>query len=151
MLSACHTFVISSIISNNYTNNILTNNNLHHWADNEENNCSNTSLYFKIADGTGCRFKTADGIWWDISNIENPIIILDEKYKDTDRSELETLAKTEKVDGKKVYVYALVGRRDETTGSIRVNDKSYETTSPNKDYMEKLYGEINSTSNVSVS
>ena len=97
------------------------------------------------------RFKTADGIWWDISNIENPIVIIDEKYKDTDRSELETLAKTEKVDGKKVYVYALVGRRDETTGSIRVNDKSYETTSPNKDYMEKFYGEINSTSNVSVS
>ena len=27
-----------------YENNILTNNNLHHWADNEENNCSNTSL-----------------------------------------------------------------------------------------------------------
>lgn len=26
LLSACHTFVISSIISNNYTNNILTNN-----------------------------------------------------------------------------------------------------------------------------
>ncbi|MBQ7450869.1 hypothetical protein IJS77_05565, partial [bacterium] len=73
------------------------------------------------------------------SNIENPIIILDEKYKDTDRSELETLAKTEKVDGKKVYVYALVGRKDATTGAVRVNDKAYETGSPNKEYLEKVY------------
>ena len=113
--------------------------------------------YFKIAEmstkegATSCRFKTSDRIWWDIcgtndSNIENAIVILDEKYKDTDRSELETLAKTEKVDGKKVYVYALVGRRDATTGAVRIDDKAYEEGQENntayQQEIEKLYAFI---------
>ncbi|MBQ7449903.1 hypothetical protein IJS77_00675 [bacterium] len=133
-------------------NDLQTEDSFKAWAkkDATTNNYQEQRGYFKIAEmstkegATNCRFKTADRIWWDIcgtndSNIENPIIILDGKYKDADRSELEMLAKTEKVDGKKVYVYALVGRRDETTGSVRIDDKAYETTSPNKEYLEKVY------------
>ena len=144
-------------------NNMLIENDLHTeevfkaWAkkDATENNYQEQRSYFKISEEStsnpNCRFKTADRIWWDIcgtndSNIENPIIILDGKYKDTDRSELETLAKTEKVDGKKVYVYALVGRKDATTGAVRVNDKAYEDLKKNGNYptyMEKLYAFLN--------
>ena len=52
------------------------------------NDCSKTSEYFKIAEGSDCRFKTSDGIWWDISSIKKPIIILDKKFKDADWSDL---------------------------------------------------------------
>ncbi|MBQ7450158.1 type II secretion system protein [bacterium] len=142
-------------------NNILIENDLQTedsfkaWAKNDAttNNYQEQVGYFKVAEmstlpgSEKCRFKTGERIWWDIcgvndSNIENAIVILDEKYKDTPRTGengLEALAKVEKVDGKKVYVYALVGHRDETTGSVRINDKAYETTSPNKEYLEKDY------------
>lgn len=141
-------------------NNILIENDLRteesfkSWAktDSATNNYKEQRGYFKIVEDStsnpNCRFKAGDRIWWDIcgtdvSNIENPIIILDEKYKDETRVDLETLAKTEKVDGKRVYVYALVGRRDETTGSIRVNDKAYENIQENniayQQEIEKLY------------
>ena len=46
------------------------------WA--EPNGCSNARTYFKIAknssDNDGCKFKTSDNIWWDISSIDKPII-----------------------------------------------------------------------------
>ena len=44
------------------------------WADND---CTNTSAYFKIVekvDGSNCTFKAPDGLYWDISDIENPIV-----------------------------------------------------------------------------
>ena len=120
--------------------------------------------YFKVAEmstlagSENCRFKTGERIWWDIcgvndSNIENAIVILDEKYKDTPRTGengLEALAKVEKVDGKKVYVYALVGHRDAATGSVRVNDNAFEQskgTDDQKAYMDKLYGFVNHSTN----
>ena len=49
------------------------------------NNCSNTSEYFKIAEtlsddnGTNCRFKSMDGVFWDISDIRKPIVALREQ------------------------------------------------------------------------
>ena len=43
-------------------------------AGNADNNCAGSSPYFKISQGSGCEFKTSDGLWWNISDIENPII-----------------------------------------------------------------------------
>ncbi|MBQ7450083.1 type II secretion system protein [bacterium] len=129
------------------------------WAktDATTNNYKEQVGYFKVAEmstlagSTTCRFKTSDRVWWDIcgtndSNIENPIVILDEKYKDESREDLETMAKIDVVDGKKVYVFGMAGRRDVTTGSIRINDKSYEDSNVKGDnpfYMAKLYGFMN--------
>ena len=40
--------------------------------------CSETSKYFKIINGGGCRFQTADKVWWDITDIEHPVIAFNE-------------------------------------------------------------------------
>ena len=126
------------------------------WIKNDATikNYADELSYFKILEMsategyTNCRFKTSDKVWWDIcgtddSNIENPIIILDEMLAEESRTNLETMATKDKDNnGKRLYVYAFVGRSDEATNSLRVNDKAYETTSPNKDYLEKLYAFI---------
>ena len=37
--------------------------------------CEKTTVYFKKAqETTGCIFKTADGVWWNITDIKNPLI-----------------------------------------------------------------------------
>ena len=45
----------------------------------EGGNCKNTTTYFKKSEGAGCRFKTSDGLWWDISDITNCIKTIDFK------------------------------------------------------------------------
>ena len=124
------------------------------WAKNDasENDYSEQLSYFKIAEKSAidglrnCRFKTSDGIWWDIcaqcNNIANPIIILDEKLKNESRDDLEVYARREKdSNGKKLYVYALLSKRD-NSGVLRVNDNGYinsDGTYNQKLYMNKLY------------
>ena len=57
-------------------------------------NCSGTTNYFKKIDQiSNCRFKTSDKVWWDITNIENPIIILKDELKNEELSALQTKAK----------------------------------------------------------
>ena len=57
-------------------NNFKSNTALTDWGNG--NNCVNTKPYFKsVQDGNNnCRFRTSDGIWWDITDITRPKIDL---------------------------------------------------------------------------
>lgn len=106
----------------------------------EEEACKYTSEYFKkVQKGdTDCVFKTPDKVWWDISDITNPIIILKEDQRNNSAPELMALAR----DLSDKTVYALLGRYDDI-GSLRVNDNGYEQSlsnnTTNKQYMKKLW------------
>ena len=106
------------------------------WAGDAENNCANSTNYFKKVQGDGCVFKTSDGIWWDISNIERPLIA----FKDID------LTVTKANDPADKTAFVLVGRFG-NDGSLRVDDLAYETANSIEDahrnqskaQVEKLY------------
>ena len=105
----------------------------------EEENCKFSKAYFKtVQDGANdCIFKTADRVWWNITDITNPIIILKDSQLNKSTTELQTLAKnvTDKT------VFAMVGRFDDL-GTLRVNDNAYEQTYGTKDqrkYVAKLW------------
>ena len=85
------------------------------WS-NEVDNCGNTVAYFKTANNKSCEFKTSDGVWWDISDIMNPIIALseDELHK----------AQEEGINGKTSF--KLVASFDRQSGAFRVDDIGYE-------------------------
>ena len=109
--------------------------------------CSETTKYFKkIESKNDCVFKTADKIWWNIADIGNPIIMLDDKYKDTNRDELYSMARQDNSENNEVFSF--VGRIDSKTGAVRINDKGYEDSITfNNDvypmYLAKLYSFIN--------
>ncbi len=138
-----YSFILQTMVTENHIN---SNSKMRIWADTEQNNCANTSVYFKIREGADCRFKTTDNIWWDISDIENPIIILDKKLKNENIVTLrEYAARNIEANGKKYYVYGFVGRFDDATRTIHINDKMYEETNGlgnNILYMRKLYSDI---------
>ena len=68
-------------------NNLKSNGAVEEWAD---DNCQNTANYFKVVkkaenpkEGKDfCRFRTADGVWWDIENIMSPTVALKESELD---------------------------------------------------------------------
>ena len=138
-------------------NNLLTENKFIEWRKNDiKKGYSGHRSNFKIINEStsypNCRFKTSDGIWWDIcgendSNINNPVIIIDEKYQDKSRAELEALSKIDEEDNKRVHVYTLVGRRDNETGLLKINDIRYENrlanNIANRQYLEKIYSYLN--------
>ena len=106
---------------------------LNEWAGAVQN-CGNPSNYFKkVQDVNGCIFKTSDGIWWDISNIERPLI----GFKQDDLT-------TDKANNANDYsAFVLVGRFG-TDGSLRVDDLAYETGDGHADQdsdkqVKKLY------------
>ena len=106
------------------------------WAGDAENNCANSTNYFKKVQGDGCIFKTSDGIWWDISNIERPVISFKE-INTANATQITTNANN--ANDKTAFV--LVGRFG-TDGSLRVDDLAYETandTANSKAQVEKLY------------
>ena len=102
-------------------------------------NCSGSSPYFKAikyaqknnADNL-CRFQTSDRVWWDITDIEHPIIALNEEDLDNTNAEKR---------------FVLVGHLED--GILRINDSGFETTDPNKTYLTKLYNFINNTEGTS--
>ena len=98
------------------------------WAD-EVANCGNTNKYFKIINGGDCRFQTSDKVWWDISDIEHPIISINGEIDD------DTVA-----NGKDVF--QMVGEFD---GSVlRVNDLAdSQLSADEKANLEKLYAAMN--------
>ena len=110
----------------------------------EDEDCKYTSEYFKkIQKGSSdCVFKTPDKVWWDISDITNPILILKEDQKNKSTAELHALAR----DLSDNTVYAMIGRFDDI-GSLRVNDNGYEQSisdnTTNKQYMKKLWYAMN--------
>ena len=91
----------------------------------EEETCKFSKAYFKtVQDGTNdCIFKTADRVWWDITDLTNPILILKDSQLNKSTKELQTLAKnvTDKT------VFSMVGRFD-VVSTLRVNDNAYEQT-----------------------
>ena len=113
--------------------------------DASNNPCGSTRPYFKtVEDGiNNCRFKTADRIWWDISDIENPLIILKEDKKAEDVATLRPLAK----DTSDITTYAFVGRIDDTNSTVRINDTSYKPGANDEGYLTKLYGFVSTKTN----
>ena len=92
------------------------------WAGNLDNGCANSTQYFKKVQGDGCIFKTSDGVWWNISDIERPLIA----FKQDDLT-------TEKANAQNDYsAFVLVGRFG-NDGSLRVDDLAYETANSIKD------------------
>ena len=94
-------------------------------------NCANSTNYFKKVQGDGCIFKTSDGIWWNISDIERPLIA----FKQDDLDQTKANAEND------MSAFVLVGRFG-TDGSLRVDDLAYETandTANSKAQVEKLY------------
>ena len=114
------------------------------WVDTMSNDCEKALDYFKMTSDKSCIFKTADGVWWDIKDIENPVIMLKDYYKDENTHEqLKQLAK----ESTNTNVFAMTAKIYYSSGLIRVNDKAYEDSlennQDNKDYLEKLYSFIN--------
>ena len=100
------------------------------WADGIVNNCANTTIFFKKIQGEGCRFKTSDGVWWDISNIEHPIIAFNEEDLDDENA---------------TNRFELFAHNED--GILRVNDKADELLSEDERIsLEKLYEFVNNNS-----
>ena len=119
----------------------------------ENANCADTSKYFKASQGQGCMFKTSDGVWWDITNIQRPIIYLNKEgiTANNQGNVIDHAKNTNEQEDKDAYkAFILVGRFDDTIGALRINDKAYEdANSVTEDYdngtstsakMAKLYG-----------
>ena len=104
-------------------------------VDFSSNNCENTSKYFKIVDGEGCKFKTADGLWWDISEIGQPIVAQKYEYLNDDYASSTTNKES----------FYFLGRYD-NNGILRIDDNSYEykqkANEYNIDITTKLYSYV---------
>ena len=106
----------------------------------QEDNCTSAKGYFKtVQNGANdCIFKTADRVWWNITDLTNPIIILKDSQLNKTTTELQTLAK----DVNDKTVFSMVGRFDDL-GTLRVNDNAYEQSQnnnmDNKKYVAKLW------------
>ena len=80
----------------------------------KENNCSSMSEYFEIKEQENCAFKTIDGVWWDLSDIEYPMVAFRKKYLD----EQTALSK-------KNYAFIGVVTFDVKSGSFQLNNPHY--------------------------
>ena len=135
-------------------NDIKTDAELTSWTQ-EQNDCDKTIKYFNpVEEVDPCIVKMPDGLWWDIGDIKNPIIFLNKKLLTPIPDWYTRLdyAKTlEDENGKKIYVYAMIGRIDSKTDSLRINDKAYEDSEQFEDYpiyLAKLYSFVNNTENL---
>ena len=118
-------------------NNLKSDGDIDNWVG---NNCANTRPYFKSAqDGANdCSFRTSDGTWWNITDIKNPLIAVN----NTAITNLET-ARTLAKDTSDNTTYAMVGRFD-AQGILRVDDPQSETgNATNQAYLSKLYNFVN--------
>ena len=113
----------------------------------EEETCKYTREYFKsIQNGANnCIFKTADKVWWDITDITNPIISLKDEITNSNKAAIRTNALN--YDADKVS-FALIGRYDDI-GTLRIDDNGFEQSQENNDnyknYMIKLWSFVNKT------
>ena len=113
----------------------------------EKETCKYTIKYFiNIQNGANnCIFKTADKVWWDITDITNPLISLKDEIKDSNKAAIRINALN--YDADKVS-FALIGRYDDI-GNLRVDDNGYEQSQENNDnyknYMIKLWSFVNNT------
>ena len=119
-------------------NNLKSDADIDNWADDD---CSNTRAYFKPTRNgdDNCTFMTADGVWWNISDIKNPVISVDTKTG-IDPTKLADLKNTAK-DTSDNKIYAMKGWFDEN-GSLRVDDLA-KVGDNDKAYLTKLYNFVN--------
>ena len=102
--------------------------------------CDESSKYFKtiniLAGYHNCRFQTSDKVWWDISDIERPVISvngeLSDELVDMIRSNPEEFMDDE-------TMFMLFGEYD-NNGILRINDQADTLLSANeKAYLKDLY------------
>lgn len=91
------------------------------------NNCSTFSARFDKKRGNNCRFSTSDGVWWDITNIDFPIIAFDQR----DLNEETAIGKSPKA-------FHFMTSYD-SRGIYRVNDIDYESRSEGR-YDSDVFG-----------
>lgn len=96
---------------------------LKEWGKNT-NTCDNTIKYFQYKDREGCIFKTANGIFWDISDITKPLIAFT-------RKDLE-FAQTNGTDGQKSFM--LAASFDNSSDTLKVNDLEFESIRLKKEF-----------------
>ncbi len=114
-------------------NNLQSSSAISAWADGAANHCANTSVHFKKTVDEGCVFRTSDGIWWNITDIQRPYIAF--------KKENLIFSKADDFDDMDAFV--LVGRIEDLTGTVRVDDLQFETNDPDRNsdrQVAKLYG-----------
>ena len=101
-------------------------------ADKNNNSCAKSRAYFKVSqDGANdCTFRASDGVWWNISDINHPIIA----FNEDDLTDEIASGDTNKA-------FKLVGYMD-GTGILRVGDLGV-ATDDNKTALSKLYNFVN--------
>ena len=119
----------------------------------EEENCKFSKAYFKtVQNGANdCIFKTADRVWWDITDLSNPLISLKDEITVSNEANIAENALSLNADKTS---FALLGRFDDL-GTLRVNDNAYEqgqlSNTKNKKYMAKLWSFATNTNIEAVS
>ena len=124
-------------------NDLYTDEKLKQWAGDDSNNCANSNKYFKYTEGSGCTFKTEDGIWWNISDFSQPLISINKI--DTAESLQEAMVNATKENDKTSFYFSA---RFDDEGQLRVNDNAFEHENPKGrlyKYIAKLYDFIYST------
>ena len=102
------------------TKHLRSNDDIKEWASNNgANDCATGYEYFKaikvLSTDNKCRFRTADGVYWDITDIQRPIVALKEKDLNDDTAQSTT--------NRAFYLYAQFD-----------DNKIFRVTSPNFDY-----------------
>lgn len=90
---------------------------LNNWANND-NQCTNGKQQFKISEVDAdfpCVFKTTDGLWWNIKNLDQTIVA----FKQNDVTLYNAISR---FSGYKAFMFVT---EFDQNGSIRVNDKGY--------------------------
>ena len=105
-----------------------TNEALNQWANND-GNCTNARRYLKgTRDGaTACIFRSADGLWYNITDISNTLIGFDDHGRPTNVTDGGNLAL-----GDENKAFAFVTSFD-SNASIRVQDNTYEENNGDSD------------------
>ena len=106
--------------------------------------CSESTKYLKkVVEITPCRFQTADKVWWDITDIEHPLISLKDEITDDNIATLKSNA--DSLDDDKTS-FVMVGEIKD--GIVRINDKGgIVKDSDDEKYVDKLYVFTNKESN----
>lgn len=107
---------------------------LSEWAGED---CSNSAAYFKIteklSEDTSCVFRAPDGLYWNISDIENPIVSFD---KDNIKNGVLVTDTTDET------TFGLSSQFDDN-GSFRVSDIAVATDAAEKIKLKKVYDYLN--------
>ena len=104
--------------------------------------CDETSKYFKaiqIITGNKCRFQTSDKVWWDIYDIERPVISIKDELTDEMVNDIRLHPENYMGDEN---MFLMTGDID-GNGILRINDKEdTELTDYEKDYLDALFAYI---------